>query len=187
MSKIAVKNKKQVLPVVTIIVVVLIFAFIIFSKRQNSGQTGQNNPVQKTAEKITEKTEEVFTGSLKMAVEKGIPMKCTYKQEDQEFEGYVKGKMWHGKMTSKDNQVAEVIIKDNCVWSWNPTDKEKQGVKICFQSDQTNEQKSDIWAEDKVATPDVQYTCLPAVIDDSQFEPPTDINFTDLNQLKTTP
>jgi len=69
-SKIAAKNKKQILPVATIIIVVLIFAFIIFSKRQNSGQAGQNNPVQETAEKITEKTQEVFTGSLKMAVEK---------------------------------------------------------------------------------------------------------------------
>lgn len=174
--------KNKILPIATIFIVVIIFAFIALKQK---GVQKINNPVQQVAENIQEKAQEAFTGSLKMAVEKGIPMKCTYKQGEIEYEGYVKGKMWRGKMvspTSKD--VAEVILKDNCMWSWNSADKTKQGAKICFNKTENKEGESkDVWDESGVDNPDITYTCLPANISDSQFEPPADIDFIDLNQL----
>lgn len=173
---------KKYLPILTIIVVTIIFAGIILSKK---GVTPPN-PVSQTVEKVAEKTEETLKGSIKEMAEKGIPLKCTYKQGENEFEGLLKGKSWHGKMITKDGQVAEVILKDNCMWSWNPTDKIKQGAKICFEEKEstTGEKTADVWDQSQVDNPDIQYTCLPAVVSDSDFEPPKDIQFIDLNQIK---
>ncbi len=175
---------KKYLPILTIIVVVLIFAGIILSK--NKKGNAPSNPVQQAVEKAVEKTEEVLTGSIKEMAEKGIPLKCTYKQGENEFEGVLKGKAWHGKMKSKDGQVAEVILKDNCMWSWNPTDKLKQGAKICFEEKEatTGGQKQDVWEQSQVDNPDIKYTCVPTTVSDADFEPPKDIQFIDLNQLK---
>lgn len=175
-----IKIKSKILPIATIIVVVLIFVFIFLKQNSNKNPT---NPVQKAVEDVSEKTQEAITGSLKLAVEKGIPMKCTYKQGENQFEGYLKGKMWRGKMES-NGDTSEVIIKDNCMWSWNSADKTKQGAKICFeQKDEKTGQTKDVWEESGVESNDVQYTCLPANVSDTTFEPPADITFIDLNQL----
>ena len=173
---------KKYIPILTIVIVVLIFVGIILKQRRI---TVSQNPVQQTAEKVAEKAEEVFTGSLKEAAEKGIPLKCAYKQQDNEFEGVLKGKSWHGKMKSKDGQVAEVIIKDNCMWSWNPGDKTNQGAKICFEDKNATEgsENTDVWEKSEVDNPNVKYTCLPTTASDSEFEPPKEIQFIDLNQL----
>lgn len=174
------KIKKKILPIATIAIVILVFAFLIL--KQKSGGENTRNPIQKMTEEVSQKAEEAVVGSLKAAIEKGIPMKCTYKIEGNEFEGYVKGKMWRGKMTSANGDTAEVIIKDNCMWSWNSADKLKQGAKICFEEDQS-EEKQDIWEKSGVENPDIKYTCLPATISDDKFEPPSEITFIDLNQF----
>lgn len=173
---------KKYLPILTIIIVALIFVGVILKQR---GITVSKNPVQQTVEKAVERAEEVFTGSLKEAAERGVPLKCTYKQEENEFEGVLKGKSWHGKMKSKDGQMAEVIIKDNCMWSWNPTDKTNQGAKICFEDKNATAggENQDIWEKSDVDNPDIKYTCLPANVSDSEFEPPKEIQFIDLNQI----
>jgi len=175
------KIKKKFLPIATIIVVLLIFAFLI--SKQKGINKNITSPVEKVAENVSQKAEEAATGSLKLAIEKGIPMKCTYKIGENGFEGYLKGKMWRGKMSSANGDTAEVIVKDNCVWSWNSADKLKQGAKICYEEkDQTGKTK-DAWEESGVDSPDIKYTCLPAAVSDDKFEPPADINFIDLNKF----
>jgi len=172
---------KKLLPIAIIVVVVLIFAFLVL--RQKSSNQNTTNPVQEAAENVAQKAEETFVGSLKLAIEKGVSMKCTYKVGESEFEGYLKSKMWRGKMTSANGDVAEVILKDNCMWSWNSADKLKQGAKICFEEEDQEGEKKDVWEESGVNNPDIEYTCLPATISDDKFNPPTDINFIDLNQF----
>ncbi len=172
---------KKYLPILTIVIVVLIFVGIILNKKGVPP-----NPVQQAVEDVAETTEEVLTGSIKEMAEKGIPLKCTYKQGENEIEGVLKGKAWHGKMKTKDGQVAEVILKDNCMWSWNPTDNLKQGAKICFEEKEATAggEKQDIWEQSQIDNPDIKYNCLPTTAPESDFEPPKDIQFIDLNQLK---
>lgn len=175
------KIKKKFLPIATIIVVVLIFAFLVL--KQKNPKPNSTNPIQQAAENVAQKAEETVVGSLKLAIEKGVPMRCTYKVGENEFEGYIKGKMWRGKMTSANGDTAEVIIKDNCMWSWNSADKQKQGAKICFEEKDQEGKTKDVWKESGIDNPDIKYTCLPTTVSDDKFEPPADINFIDLNQF----
>ncbi len=172
---------KKYLPILTIAIVVLVFVGIILNKKRIP-----SNPVQQAVENIAENTEEMLIGSIKEMAEKGIPLKCTYKQGENEFEGVLKGKAWHGKMKTSDGQVAEVIVKDNCMWSWNSADKLKQGAKICFEEKEatTGGEKQDVWEQSQIDNPDIKYTCFPTTVSDSDFEPPKEIQFIDLNQLK---
>jgi len=120
-----------------------------------------------------------FSGTLKAAVQLGVPMKCKYQVNGMEYEGHVKGKKWRGKMKYPDGRQGEVIMKDNCMWSWS--DNDKQGITMCFEP---TEDDQDMWDQPEGATaPDIDYNCSPTVITDAMFTPPSDINFSDLEGL----
>ena len=75
------------------------------------------------------------------------------------------------------NLHGEVIIKDNCMWSWS--EGESQGMKTCFDA-----AEQDIWDEPQGASAsDVEYHCVPTVITDAKFIPPTNIEFMDLDEM----
>lgn len=129
-----------------------------------------------------------FSGTLQAAVALGVPMKCTYTVEGMEVEGLIKGKQYRGKMKNQQGQMGEVIMKDNCMWTWGEAAGQGvQGVKMCFDP----EEGKDIWdpeswdeAETEGAQPpDVEYRCNPAVVTDAQFQPPANIEFMDLDQM----
>ena len=113
--------------------------------------------------------------ALKAAIALGIPLKCGYQVGDVEYEGYVKGKQWRGKIQTSDGKTGEVIMKDNCMYSW--TEETKMGVKMCFEED--------MWETDEYqeAAPGIEYHCLPAAVTDAQFNPPSGINFMDISQM----
>jgi hypothetical protein len=126
-----------------------------------------------------------FNGTLQAAVKLGIPMKCTYTVEGMEAEGWIKGQQYRGKMKNQQGQVGEVLMKDNCMWTWDET--KGQGVKMCFDP----EENQDLWDPqtwDETETegtqpPDVDYHCNPAVVTEAQFQPPANIEFMDLDQM----
>ena len=109
-------------------------------------------------------------------------MKCTYSIEGNEYVGYVKGKSWRGSMKSADGKTSEVIMKDNCMWTWE--EGVAQGMTTCFEPVE-GEEDTDFWegTESGGTSPDVNYSCMPAVITDSKFDPPTNVEFMDLNQM----
>lgn len=156
---------KKILPIIVVVAIVGIGAYLLLTGGSVS-LTGGGINISKTAE--------TFSGTLKLAVEKGIPLKCTYKVNDQNFgTGYIKGKKYLGEGTINGQQ-GHVLLVDNCMWSW--TEGKTQGAKMCFEP--TNGKS--IW--DQQGAGDIQYTCSPAVITDAMFVPPTNIQFMEINQ-----
>ena len=76
-------------------------------------------------------TPDTFSGMLKDAVELGVVMKCTYEVEGNEYESFIKGENYRGKIKTTEGKTGEIIIKDNCMWTWS--EEETQGIKICFE------------------------------------------------------
>jgi len=133
---------------------------------------------------------EAFKGGLAAAVKLGVPMKCSYSIDgEMESEGYIKGKNYRGKMTAEQGKIAEVIMKDNCMWNWDEDTKE--GVKFCFENEEGNTMWGDFDEEDfenvelpeGYEPPDMEYDCKPAIIADSKFIPPSDVEFVDMQEI----
>jgi len=153
-----------------VVVVGLLGAYMMFGRGNKPGivetMTGEDQP---------------FSGTLKAAVALGVPMKCTYTVDGVEYEGYVKGEQYAGKIDA-EGKVGNVIIKDDCMWSWS--EEETQGVKLCFKTE--GEGKS-IWDDTDAsaanAAANYSYNCRPAAITDDKFNPPSDIEFIDLDAM----
>jgi len=129
-----------------------------------------------------------FSGTLQAAVALGVPMKCTYQVEGMEAEGFIKGKQYRGSMVSADGAKGEVIMKNNCMWTWEQDKNE--GFTMCFDPEEGKDiWDPEAWKEEGSQTevtgppPDMEYRCVPAVISDSQFEPPADVKFLDFDQM----
>ena len=74
--------------------------------------------------------------------------------------------------------VANVIMKDNCMWTWQ--EGTNQGMTTCFEPTQGDDS---IWDNPDISSPDIEYTCFPAVVNDDMFSPPDSVSFTDLDSL----
>lgn len=114
---------------------------------------------------------------LKAAVELGIPLKCSYTIGETQSQGYIKGEKWHGKVKMADGAEGDIIMKDNCMWSWK--DGETTGVKMCFEVDEGES----MW--DQSQDSGVEYVCKPAVFGDNVFDLPEDVDFMDTDELFT--
>ena len=131
--------------------------------------------------------QDVFTGSLAAAGKLGVPMKCTYTVDEVQYEGYVKGEMYRGQMLGDTGQV-DIIIRDNCMYSWG---QDGQGTKFCsdpaegslFDQPEPSVVPDETTDQGDYTAPDVDYSCLPAVVADSMFEPPADVTFADFGAM----
>jgi hypothetical protein len=157
---------KKLLPIILVIAVVGIGAYLYLNK---GGQTGG-----------LPSSGEIFQGTLKTAVSKGIPFKCEMEGEDGEVvTTWVKGEKMYAE-SKVEGKMQYTILKDNCTWSWDETGQ--QAVKYCFEqvdyedfnptSTETTTQETETT---EAQTP--EYNCVPTTISDSKFDPPSDINF----------
>jgi len=128
---------------------------------------------------------EVSTETLIKAVvvkahfSKNIPLKCTYKTDDQNFAtAYLQNKKYYAEITSA-GKLGYIILIDNCLWSWSKD--QAQGVKMCFQPKEGQDIWTDVQNQDKTAN--VDYNCAPAIVNDSVFTPPSNIKFSDFSEL----
>ena len=166
---------KKLLPVLLILAVVGVGAFIFMNRGTSDTSLDSSSPSSSTSDSDT------FSGTLADAVKLGVGMKCTYKVEGNEYEGYIKGKNYRGKMKTAEGNVGEVIIKDNCMWTW--TTNEAQGMKLCYEEFEA--EAADLWEQPQGAVgPDIAYTCLPTAVTDAKFTPPSNINFMDLDAMQ---
>ena len=107
-------------------------------------------------------------------------MKCTYTVEGNEYESYIKGENYRGKIKTAEGKTGEVIIKDNCMWTWS--EEEVQGIKTCFEV--SDPETPDVWEQPQGAVgTNMTYTCLPAAVTDAEFTPPSNIEFMDLDAM----
>jgi hypothetical protein len=174
-------DMKKSLPIVigAVVLVVGALAYTFLSKSDQKGiQNGTNEAT--TMENTT--SSDTFTGTLKEAISRGVAMKCTYQVEGSEYEGYVKGNNYRGKVQTAEGETGEVIVKDNCMWSWS--ENQAQGVKTCIQETDAEDESEDIWDQpDSSVDTSVNYRCVPATVTDAMFTPPTNIEFMDVDAM----
>jgi hypothetical protein len=172
---------KKFLPIIIVAVVLVLGAgaFLFLNKGKSTSPTpGVTKDT--TTNKDTGQEQQSFVGSLKDAVSLGVAMKCTYQIEGNEYEGYVKGESYRGSIKTAEGKVGAVIIKDGCMWTWS--EDESQGIKTCYEVEGPDE--TDVWEQSQgVAAPGINYTCMPSAVTDSQFTPPSDVNFMDIDAM----
>lgn len=128
--------------------------------------------------------QESFTGKLKDALTLGQSMKCTWNQDADNFgTAYIKDEKVRTDVTT-DGKSAHSIMADNCTWVWEEGTTE--GFKMCYEPTEMEEMEEvpevvvgeeEIPEEYSYQAPDIDYTCQPAVVSDSMFNPPTGVNF----------
>jgi len=134
---------------------------------------------------IQEKTEE-FTGNLKEAMAKNLPMKCEWQQNENSGVSYVKGKDVYVE-TVNEGKKGFMIHKDDCTWTWG--DEMEQGVKFCNEPvEEEKVEEADIETEPgefKAEGLDwqMEYKCAPVVFGDDKFNPPAGVNFLDMQNM----
>ena len=131
--------------------------------------------------------EKGFTGKLKDALSLGQSMKCTWKQDESNYStSYIKGDKVYTEGTYAGQKMYS-IMADNCVYSWQ--EGQAEGFKICYEPGQMEEMRESATGEEGTvpgrysgATPDVDYSCVPAVVSDAKFNPPSNITFASLEE-----
>jgi len=165
---------------IIIIMVILLGGYFVYRNMMTPNQATDS-----TAEQSM--MEEGFSGTFKAAMALGVPMKCDYTLEDGTVAtGYIKNGMYYGQ-TTVDEEVGNILVKDNCSWTWSETTKE--GVTFCSDPEDVAAMAEDATAEkptvdpETVNVPEGDFDCTPTIVDDSLFEPPTDVTFTDFSAL----
>lgn len=169
-------NTKKILPVI-VVVIVLGLVSLLYLNRNRQTISNNSEEIENNQETVTEK----FTGSLKEAISMGVGMKCTYEVDGVNYEGYVKGKNYSGQLKTADGQTGNVIVKDDCVWSWSS--EQDQGVKICYEPEDVETDSESVWDQKDVVDQDVIYNCTTATVPDSEFTPPATVNFIDTDDM----
>jgi len=168
---------KKILPII-IVLIIIIVALIGWKFMGKSKKTTNQSNNQQTTQQETKN--ESFTGKIKDAFLKGIPLKCTYKKDDQNYStGYLKDKKYYAEVMSA-GKLGYIILIDSCMWAWNK-EGQQDGVKMCF----AQQQNEDMWSsfEQNQKTADFDYNCAPTIVNESVFTPPTDVKFINVDDL----
>jgi len=169
------EKMKKSLPIIIILVVIVaaLVGWKFLGKGKTTSTKGGTEQVQEEAKG------ESFTGKIKDAFMRNIPLKCSYKMDDNNSGvGWLKNQKYYGEITA-NGKVGYIILVDNCLWSWSKD--EAQGIKMCFEP----KEGEDIWTdmEKEQQSADYDYNCVPSVVNDAVFTPPSNIKFTDFNEM----
>ena len=121
-----------------------------------------------------------FVGKLKDALTLGQSMKCTWERDENNFAtSYIKDSKIRTEVTQAGEKAHSIMV-DNCTYTWQ--EGETQGFKMCFEPEEGEEEvvtPEGITAE----MPDYEYNCEPAIVPDSMFNPPAEVNFMNMEQM----
>jgi hypothetical protein len=165
------------------------------SADSNEPQTGANdNAVTPTTLKSTVTTLKAtvttqaasggILSDLSAAISAGVGYKCTYTYQDITTESFVKGK----KFLSKSNVNGQTgnALSDG-VWMYSWSDGQQQGFKFNLADMQKNAQATQGGQKtpsmDEIAQSASHVQCVPATLIDSQFNPPSDVEFKDMGEM----
>ena len=134
----------------------------------------------------TETKIEEFTGNLKEAMAKNLPMKCEWSQDKNSGASYVKGKNIYVE-TMVEGKKGYMISKDNCTWTWG--DQMPQGIKFCAEPTK-DEGAQNITEQPEAGTFKtegvdwkMEYKCSPAFFGDEKFNLPSEVKFNDIAEM----
>jgi len=173
---------KKILPVILALAVLAGVGYFLMGRQPETGPVATQREA--TSEE-TEVTEPTLTGRLQEMLALGQSLKCTWRRDDQNFgTTYIKGKKVYSDTTA-NGQRAHAIVVDNCTYFWE--EGAAQGMTMCFEpeaAEETGETPDTEEYEELFAqTPDVNYQCVKAVASEGLFKPPTNVNFTNLQQM----
>lgn len=142
----------------------------------NGNQTGSGGQANQNAKG------NLFSGSLKAAMALGTPIKCSNSVETEDgqgtVEGIIQGNQYAGIM-SMEGKKANVILKDNCMWSWQ--EGQTSGIKMCFEPTEGSEENTSMFDNIDSEQLDENVNCMPTMISSSTFNPPSNISFIDMD------
>jgi hypothetical protein len=149
---------KRVIPL--IVIFALAFTVAVFTFLQKD-KPAENNPSQSL-----DLTQANFLAQLETANN----LRCTWKQDELNFiELSVSKKRLYAKGILDDYEVF-LILKENCIWSWNNEDLE--GSKKCF--DDANSAASSAGMDNISAK---SYQCQEGIVSESLFTLPPQVVF----------
>lgn len=123
--------------------------------------------------------DEAFSGSLQAALQLGKAMKCTWSTNEGDGITYVKGDNVRTESTA-DGKKGYIIGKDNCTYIWE--DGASDGIQFCQDESTTltgGAADGSPASGDESFDPDpgVDVDCRVQKVNDSMFEPPSNVNF----------
>lgn len=179
---------RKPLLVIIVIVALAVGGWFLFG-RGGSKEVGEVSAPSGTG--VETPSEESFTGKLKDALSLGASMKCTWETDESNFgTAYIKGAKVYSDVTYADQRAYSIMV-DNCVYSWQ--EGKTEGLKICFEPEEVEEAAGEAPSAEGFfrEQPDIDYSCVTAVVSDAKFRPPTHITFVDpeemMRQLMPTP
>ena len=178
-------NKNQTKIVLVALVLLLAGGGFLFLKRGKTQKPAEIQTPQKEIE--TEKKNEgsVFS-SIKEALEKSISLKCQYRDKEGNLATvYFKKGMIRTDGVNKEGQKNSAIIKDDKLWFWIPESNQK-GMFISLEV-LRNQKPANIQIpnKDQIIKQAEEYkqNCQPTALSESLFEPPTNIEFDNLDEI----
>ncbi|OGK09292.1 hypothetical protein A2767_03590 [Candidatus Roizmanbacteria bacterium RIFCSPHIGHO2_01_FULL_35_10] len=133
----------------------------------------------------------VFT-SIKDALSKSLSLECTYKDEKgTESTTQIKGGAIHvvAKTLTNGKEInSQIIMKDRKMYSWDEETKKGFVFEIPDETLQTTPSSQTPTGENKgesflAEIEKYKDACKPAVVSDSLFTPPTDVEFQDFSSV----
>lgn len=193
--KIKIVNKTIAL-VVGIVFLLAAVVFIVNPFKKTSQNPQEMIGSQMQEQPASESNSVSFSGTIKDLFTKNQPMQCTFSWSDEDVSSsgtvYVAGSKMHGNFQTKqgnEEPYQSYIIQDGeYQYAWSPVDANK-GMKMKISDVQmtettpmaketpTNEEQVLNWENQNV-----DYNCQPWTVDESKFVPPSNVEFTDLNE-----
>lgn len=171
---------KKIIPVAVIafLILVVLGATLIGKKNQDIPSDNSNNKADSSQQ------------SLKDIIAAGIPQKCTFKAEAEggNYEGivYSSGGKFRGDFTTVTDEAtikSHMIIDGTINYTW--TDGQTTGYKMTVESEEAVDLDTNATPVAEVADLNQKsdYKCTAWIPDNSLFDPPKEITFTDLSAL----
>ena len=153
----------------------------------NTGQTPSTTPTPTVAR------EQSLSTSLRELIAKGGSLQCKYKYTDPDSKVETKGTMYlSGSNFAQDVEIPDpskktslntkmsMISDGSTMYTWNP-DKKDTGMKLPVDKTTVDKTQSNNTSVDLDKKMDMN--CSPWTSDQSRFNVPTDVKFTDLSEL----
>jgi len=167
-------------PVILVIIAAAIF-FGVLNKPQQTQEpltTSVNEPI--------ESSEESLSGSILSLLSQGRNLQCTFSRSDEngDMSGkvFLDGERMYGEFMGvmPDGQQFDtyMIRGGDFAYAWQPSTGQGTKIKIIEDESESDKEKSD---SDKTLEEDFDYKCSSWVVDNSKFNPPANIEFTDLS------
>lgn len=122
--------------------------------------------------------DESFAGSLANAMKLGKSFKCTATSNEGTSEVYVKGNKVRTESTI--SPFIAIMDENKCMWMWE--NGKSQGTKLCVPEEQKTPAQSSTPAPQGQVKTDMNVECKATSISDSMFVPPSNVQFTDLQE-----